>query len=106
MLNQSSSQGSTSVAQGVTTVIFCDPNATRHQIKLNKNTATAGTLTLTGTILGADTAETIYDQFGVAIVFNHASSTAQTYVIDGVFTSFTVTPAGDNGTYKYHYSGW
>ena len=106
MLNTVSPQKSTGIGASVTTSIYCDPNATRHQIKINKDGGTSGTLALTAKTRGADSAEVVYDQYGAAITFNLASSTAATYVIDGSFDEFIITPTTLNGTYKFHYCAW
>lgn len=107
MQNQRVTTPMTSVASGVTTTIPLDPNSTGWCIKLNKDTATAGTLTLTAVSPGATTAETVYDSYGAAIVYNAASSTAQTYSFNGQpVDSVIITPAGLNGTYKYSFAQW
>ena len=106
MLYQTAPQSKSAIAAATTTQIFCDPNATRHQIKINKDGGTSGTLALTAKTRGADSAEVVYDQYGAAITFNLASSTAATYVIDGSFDEFIITPTTLNGTYKFHYCAW
>ena len=88
------------------TSIVCSKGATKHQIKVNKDGGTVGTLTLTAKAAGAATAETLYDQNGAAIVFNLASSTPQTYVFEAVLDSIIITPAGLDGTYKYEFAEW
>lgn len=106
MLQTVSPQKVTGIAAGTTTTIFCDPNATRHQIKINKDGGTSGTLALTAKTRGADSAEVVYDQYVAAITFNLASSTAQTYIIEGNFDELIITPTALNGTYKYTYAAW
>lgn len=107
MLNQIARVPSTSVAAGVTTTQGVDGNAVNWSIKLNKGTATVGTLTLTAKGPGASTAETVYDSTSTAIMFNCASSTPQTYYFTGKpIDSFTITPSGLDGTYTYAFGQW
>jgi len=89
-----------------TTPISCSKGATKHQIKINKDSANSGSIALTVKSAGATVEEIIYDEFGAAIVFNAASSTAKTYIIEGSFDFLYLTPTGLNGTYKYSYSAW
>jgi len=107
MLNQVSKTSTQTVAAGVTTTIGTDPNAASWSIKLNKGTATSGTMALTAKGPGASTAETVYDQNGVAIVFNAASSTPQTYYFTNKpVDSIVITPTALNGTYTYTFGQW
>lgn len=106
MLNQTSPQSESAIAAAQTYEIFCDPNATKHQIKIDKDGGTSGTIALTAKVAGSTSGEVVYDNNAAAIVFNLASSTAQTYVIEGVFDSLILTPSTLNGTYKFNYCGW
>ncbi len=106
MLHQATPQKQSAIPAAQTYDIFCDPNATKHQIKIDKDGGTSGTIALTAKVAGATSGETVYDNLGAAIVFNLASSTAQTYVIEGVFDSLILTPSTLNGTYKFNYCGW
>ena len=107
MLNQVSKMPMTSVLAGVTTEAPTDPNSTSWSIKINKGTATTGTVTLTAKSRGATTAETVYDSNGVAIVFNAASSTAQTYYFPNTPVDLVVmTPSTLDGTYTYALTQW
>ena len=106
MLTHPLEHKATGIAAGTTTTIKCDTSAVKHQIKINKDGGTSGTLALTAKTRGADAAEVVYDSTGAAISFNLASSTAQTYIIEGAFDSFIITPTTLNGTYKFHYAAW
>ena len=107
MLNTVTRQADDGIASGVTTVIKVDPNATGWSIKINKDGATSGTLALTGKSPGASTAETVYDQYGVAISFDCATGTSQTYrFADQPMDEVIITPTTLNGTYKYSFSQW
>ena len=106
MQNTVTRQAKDAIGASTTTTIFCDPNATTHQIKINKDGATSGTLALTAKSAGSATAETMYDQNGAAIVFNCASSTAQTYTFNNALDAIFITPSALDGTYKFTYSCW
>jgi len=106
MLNSPSISGFQTVASGVNTIIGCSTTAVKHQIKMDKGTATAGTLTLTAKAASSPTGETVYDENLDAIVFNMATDTAKTYIFEGIFDSLVITCAGSNGTYTYCYSSW
>jgi len=101
MLNQVAKTGLQTVAQDVTIIIACDPNAVKHFLTMKAGTATAGTLTLTATPSSVGAAETVYDPYGAAITQNLATTTQKTYVIEGNFDSLTIACASSNGTYKY-----
>ena len=97
----------TTVAAGVTTQIGTDSNMVGWSIKINKGTATVGTLTLTAVSPGATTGEACSDDTKAPIVFNCATSTAQTYFFPFQPADLVIiTPSGLDGTYKYSFSQW
>ena len=106
MLTHPLEQKGTAIAAGTTTTIKCDPSAVKHQIKINKDGGTSGTLALTAKTRGADTAEVVYDHNRSALVYDLASSTSESYIIEGNFDELIITPTALNGTYKYAYVGW
>ena len=105
MLNAPATTQKQTVAAGVTTRLGCSPTSTTHQIKIGAGTATSGTVTLTALSAGDSTGEAVYYN-GSAIVFDAAVSASQTFVIDGGFDAFVLTPTALNGTYTYIYSEW
>jgi len=107
MLNQVAKQNASGVGAAVTTQIAPDGNAVNWSIKINKDSATSGTIALTAISANATTAETVYDSYGAAVVFDAATSTAQTYYFTGKPVDLVIlTPSALNGTYKYSFSQW
>lgn len=107
MLNQRATTSMQTVAADVTTSIGTDANMIGWSIKINKGTATTGTIALTAKSPGASIAEVVYDSYGAAISFNAASSTAQTYYFIGQPVDMVIlTPTTLNGTYTYTFSQW
>jgi len=107
MLNQTAKQSGAAIAAAVTTQIVPDENAVSWSIKVNKDGGTVGTLTITAISKGAATAETVYDSTGTPIVFNLATSTAQTYYfLNTPVDKVIITPSGLDGTYKYSFAQW
>lgn len=105
MLNSPATTQKTTVAAGVTTRLACSPTATTHQIKIGAGTATTGTVTLTALSAGDSVGEAVYYN-GSAIVFDAATSTAQTFEFSGVFDALVLAPATLDGTYTYCYAEW
>lgn len=107
MLNQVAKQSASAILAGTTTTITADPNMVNWSIKINKDGATSGTIALTAKSPNAATAETVYDSYGAAIMFNCASSTPQTYYFTGKPVDLVIlTPSALDGTYKYSFSQW
>ena len=107
MLNQVAKQNASGVGAAVTTQIGGDSNMVNWSIKINKDGATSGTIALTAKSPNAATAETVYDSYGAAIVFNCASSTPQTYYFTGKPVDLVIlTPSALDSTYKYSFSQW
>ncbi len=82
---------------GANLVAPCEANASWHQIAVEANTATTGTLALNGVLWGNSFATPVLDDDGAPVVIDLAN-------IDGLkvwgsYTSFVFVPTGVDGTY-------
>lgn len=84
--------------------------ATEHQIAVRigaGDTATGGTLALTGIPLGSDTETVITDEAGDPVVFDLADlATLSVVRVSGVWEEFILTPTAVDGTYTTEATGW
>jgi len=96
-----------SVLAGDTVEIDVHPEWTNHQIRIEKGTASAGTLALTDQVHAQATAEPVNDIYGAAISVSMAASSFTTRAVENrSFSKLIITPTGLNGTYHVFYRGW
>lgn len=107
MQNQVSRQTLVTVANGAEAqTVYCDPNSTNHVFSVERGTATAGTVTVTAKAFEDFTSESVYDAAGAAITVSLATAGANSYKIaDMNLYSITFDATGENGTWKFQYSG-
>jgi hypothetical protein len=105
MLNQRATTNEQTVAAATITNVGTDKNCVSWSIKIGAGTATSGTVAMTAKSPGASSGEVVYDEFGSAIVFNAATSTAQTYYFSNKPVDMVIlTPTALDGTYTYSFS--
>jgi len=107
MEKQVSRQTLVTVANGaIAQTVLCDPNSTNHVFSVERVTATAGTVTITARAFDGFTAESVYDAAGGAITVSLAVAGASSYKIaDMNLHSIVFDASGENGTWKFQYSG-
>lgn len=78
----------------------------RHQITVEKGTTTAGTATIGYAVAGGTQNRTAKDAGGSNAACSFASQNSVEYLLDGAFSTITITAAGTNGTFNVYYTGF